>query len=130
MSRPEENIDTLIRAALSTEEAQAYDDLGEQSIIEGAIGVLKGRAKLITGATVFGTFVMFGLSVFSAFQFFDAEATKDLIMWATGFIIGMSGTGFLKTFYWMEMEKYATIREIKRVELQLSHLARKLEERQ
>ncbi len=131
MTNPEANIDQLIRAALNDEETQAFDDLGEQNIFEEALSVLNGRSKIITIMTVVVTFVMFGCAVYAGIQFFktDPNATKTLIAWASGFLMAMIGVSMLKMWYWLEMERHGTIREIKRVELQLSHLARKLEER-
>jgi hypothetical protein len=129
MSRPEENIDKLIRDALSNEEAEAYDQLGEQTLLEEALSVLNGRAKYINWMVVFFSFVFFGIAVYAAFQFFDAIATKELIMWSVIFIISMTAVSALKMWYWMEMNKNATIRELKRVELQVSHLANVIEAR-
>ena len=129
MSRPEENIDQLIRSALSTEEAEVYDNLGEQGLIEEAFSVLKGRAKFIVWMTVLFVFVFFIVAVWAGFQFFGAVETKDLIMWAVVFIFSMSAVSMLKMWYWMEMNKNATVRELKRVELQVAHLAKMLETR-
>jgi len=129
MSRPEENIDQLIRAALSTEEAEVYDKLGEQSLIEEAFSVLNGRAKYINWMVVFFSFVFFLITIYAGFQFFAAAETKELLMWAVIFIISASGVSMLKMWYWMEMNKNATIRELKRVELQVAHLAKVLETR-
>jgi len=127
MSKPEENIDRLIRDALSSEEAEAYDQLGEQTLLNEALSVLHGRAKYINWMVVFFSFVWFGITIFSAFQFFETEAIKELIMWAVIFIFSMTAVSALKLWYWMEMNKNATIRELKRVELQVSHLAKVLE---
>ena len=129
MSRPEENIDQLIRAALSTEEAEVYDKLGEPSLIEEAFSVLNGRAKYINWMVVFFSFVFFLITIYAGFQFFAAAETKELLMWAVIFIISASGVSMLKMWYWMEMNKNATIRELKRVELQVAHLAKVLETR-
>lgn len=129
MSRPEENIDQLIRAALGQEEAEAYDNLGEQSMIEEAFGVLKGRNRFITGMTVVFSFVFFLIAVFAGFQFFEAVETNDLILWAVVFMSSMMAVSMLKMWYFMEMNKNATIRELKRVELQVAHLAKVIETR-
>ena len=127
MSRPEENIDQLIRAALNQEEAEAYDNLGEQSVFEEAFGVLRGKNRFIIRMTVVFSFVFFLIGVFAGFQFFDAIETNDLILWSVVFMTSMTGVGMLKMWYWMEMEKNATIREIKRVQLQVAHLAKVME---
>ncbi len=123
MANSEKNIDQLIRAALNEEERQAYDDLGEQDIVGMALGSFSGRNKALSILMMFIAVVFFVLAVYSAVQFFSVEATKDLIMWASGFFFFMMGTTAMKVWWWMEMEKNATVREIKRVELQLANLA-------
>ena len=123
MTNSEQNIDKLIRAALNEDELQAYEDLGEQGIMDMAFGAFSGRNKALSILMMFIAAVFFGLAVYSAVQFFRVEATKDLIMWASGFFFFMMGTTAMKVWWWMEMEKNATVREIKRVELQLANLA-------
>lgn len=123
MTNSEQNIDKLIRAALNEDELQAYEDLGEQGIMDMALGAFSGRNKILSILMMFIAAVFFGLGVYSAVRFFRAEATKDLIMWASGFFFFMMGTTAMKVWWWMEMEKNATVREIKRVELQLANLA-------
>lgn len=129
MSRPEENIDQLIRAALGQEEAEAYDNLAEQSLVEEAFSVLKGHSRFITWMSVIFAFVLFGVAIFAGFQFFEAIETNDLILWSVVFMSSMIGVGMLKMWYFMEMNKNATIRELKRVELQVAHLAKVIETR-
>jgi hypothetical protein len=127
MTRPEENIDRLIRSALSNDEAEAFDNLSEQGLIDEAFGVLVGRSKIISGLSVLFAFSFFGGAVYCGFQFFGAETTRDLITWASGFFTCMMAVTALKLWYWMEMEKNATIRAIKRIELQIAHLASVIE---
>ena len=123
MTNSEQNIDQLIRAALNEEEMQAFDELGEQGIVGMAFGAFSGKNKALSILMMFIAAVFFVLAVYSAVQFFRVEATKDLIMWASGFFFFMMGTTAMKVWWWMEMEKNATVREIKRVELQLANLA-------
>jgi len=129
MTSTEHNIDKIIRAALNEEELQAYDDLGEQGIVDMAFGAFSGRNKALSILMMFMAAIFFGLAVYSVVQFFNAEATKDLIMWASGFFFFMMGTTAMKVWWWMEMEKNATVREIKRVELQIANLTALITER-
>ena len=56
---------------------------------------------------------------------FNSEATKDLIKWGVGTMIFLLGVSMLKIFAWMQMDKNALLREVKRLELQVSSLAGK-----
>ena len=123
MKNSEQNIDQLIRAALNEEEVRAFDELGEQGIVGMAFGDFSGKNKVLSILMMFIAAIFFVLAVYSAVQFFRAEATKDLIMWTSSFFFFMMGTTAMKVWWWMEMEKNATVREIKRVELQLANLA-------
>ena len=67
-----------------------------------------------------------GLGVFSAIKFFKAEATNDVVTWASAFIVCMIGVSMLKIWYWMEMQRNILTREIKRVELQIARLAARI----
>jgi hypothetical protein len=127
MTNEHENIDRLIREALSDENARAFDDLGEQSLVEQAFGALSGRGRALKILMMFIALIMFGLAVYSAVSFFRAADVKELLMWASGFFFFMMATTGIKVWWWMEMEKNATVREIKRVELQVAQLAGLLE---
>ncbi len=124
MSKSNEEIDKIIHDALSKEEAAFYDQLGEQSLVEMAIDVYKGKDRWIKILAFCFSIVFFGLFVFSAIKFFQAEDLKEMIRWiAVGFF--SFGTNMaLKIWQWMQMDKNAIIREIRRLELQLSVLAK------
>jgi hypothetical protein len=55
-------------------------------------------------------------------QFFAAEATRELIMWAVVFGFSMMAIMALKLWFWAEIQKNAVLREVKRVELQVALL--------
>ena len=59
-----------------------------------------------------------------------AQRAVDIIQpdiaWAGGFGLSLIAIAMLKIWYWMELNKNAVTREVKRVELQLARLARQL----
>jgi hypothetical protein len=71
--------------------------------------------------------VCFALTVVSAWQFFQADSTRGMIAWACGVGLTVSATGLLKLWYFMEMNKYVMIREIKRLELQIARISDRLD---
>lgn len=121
-----EDIDKLIKETLSQEEAKFYDDLEEQNIFDMVFGLFKGKNKWIMYLMNFITIVLFGLFIYCLVQFFNVEATKDLLKWGLGSIVFLLGVSMLKVFAWMQMDKNALIRELKRLELQISSLAGKI----
>lgn len=46
-----------------------------------------------------------------------------MLMWGAGTALAISGLTMIKVWFWMEIQKNAIVREIKRVELQLGKLA-------
>ena len=68
------------------------------------------------------------LGVLSAIKFFDAQQTRDMLMWAGATILCLSAVSMLKVWYWMELQKNSLLREIKRLELQIAHLAGKIKD--
>ncbi len=71
--------------------------------------------------------LMFGLFVYSIVQFLNAEETFILVKWAaTGFMC-LVVMGMLKLYMWMQMDENDILRELKRLELQVSGLAHKFD---
>lgn len=120
-----EDIDKLIKETLSEEEAVFYQELEEQNIWQMIFGLFKGKNKWILVLMNIMTVIFFGLFIYCVVQFFDATATKELIKWAAGAIIFLSGVSMLKLFAWLQMDKNALLREIKRLEIQILSLSSK-----
>jgi hypothetical protein len=69
--------------------------------------------------------ISFGLFIYSAILFFEVEETNELIKWGAGGFMFLMMSAFMKLFSWMQMDKYAIIREMKRLELQMASIANK-----
>ena len=123
-----EDIDQLIRDTLSEEEAKFYDDLDEQNVFQMLIGVFNGKNKWIMYLMNFMTLIFFGLFIYCIVQFFNTDVTNELIKWGFGVIIFLLGVSMLKVYIWMQMDKNALMRELKRLELQISSIAGKMSE--
>ncbi|AUC81678.1 DUF6768 family protein [Lacinutrix sp. Bg11-31] len=122
-----EAIDQLIKETLSQEEAKFYDDLDEQNVLGMIFGLFKGKNKWLLVMMNVMTVVFFVLFIYCVIQFFKVEETKDLLKWGIGSIIFMLGVSMLKIFAWQQMDKNAILRELKRLELQVSSLTGKID---
>ena len=120
-----EDIDRLIRETLTEEEAKFYDELDEQNVLQMLGGVYRGKNSWLMVLTNIVQLVFFALFIYCAIQFFKVEETNDLIKWGIGGIVTLFAQTMLKLFTWMQMDKNAILREIKRLELQVSSLAGK-----
>ncbi|WP_418604501.1 DUF6768 family protein [Hwangdonia sp.] len=121
-----EDIDKLIKETLTQEEAKFYDDLDEQNTWQMVGGLFKGKNKWLLVMMNIMTLVFFGLFIYCLVQFFNTETTKDLLKWGLGSIVFLLGVSMLKVFAWMQMDKNAILREMKRLELQVSSLYHKM----
>ncbi|MBC2846797.1 DUF6768 family protein [Winogradskyella flava] len=123
-----EDIDQLIKETLTEEEAKFYDELEEQNLMQMISGIFSGKNSWIVYTMSIVQVVFFGLFIYCAIQFFEVESTNDLIKWGVFGTISLIGSSMLKLFSWMQMDKKAIIREIKRLELQVSSLSGKISE--
>ncbi|AXT20242.1 hypothetical protein D7030_03770 [Flavobacteriaceae bacterium AU392] len=121
-----EDIDQLIKDTLTQEEAKFYDELDEQNVFEMLGGLFQGKNRWFMYMLNFVTLLFFGFFVYCVIQFFKTEDTNELIKWAIGGVFCMMGVGMLKLFAWMQMDKNALLREMKRLELQVLSLSSKM----
>lgn len=121
-----EDIDQLIKETLTEEEAKFYNELDEQNIFQMMGGLFTGKLKWIFVYVNIIMVVIFGLFIYCAIQFFNTDVTNELIKWAVFAAFCMMAVGMLKLFAWMQMDKNTLLRELKRLELQVSSLAAKL----
>lgn len=126
MKNETEEIDRLIEEALTEEEATYFHNLDEQNIFQKFGGLFQGKMKWINVMTVVVQFVQFGFAVYFAYRFFTTTDMVEMIQFGSGAFFLMMTVTVLKIFHWMEINKNATIREIKRMEMQVSILASKL----
>ena len=126
MSKEIEKIDEIIKEALTQEEAKFYDELEEQNLYQMLGGIFKGKLGWLVVIMNIVIVIFFGLFVYCIIQFFETNNTNELIKWGLGSIVFLIGISMLKIFAWMQMDKNSIIRELKRLEFQVSILSSKL----
>ena len=120
-------LDAKIREALAAEDKELVDGLdSEQSIFEMLAETFRGRHRWLVAVGFVATFAFLGLMVFCAVRFFQAESVRDMIMWTGAFVFCAMAVVANKIWYWMELNKHSVTREVKRVELQIAHLAQRI----
>ncbi|WP_106794887.1 DUF6768 family protein [Aquimarina sp. Aq78] len=126
MENKMKDIDQLIKETLSQEEAKFYDDLDEQNLFEMLGGLFNTKHRWIIVLMNIATVIAFGFFVYCIIQFLNTDNTNELIKWFAGGAICIMIIGMTKLFAWMQMDKNAVLREIKRLELQVSSIAGKI----
>ena len=97
--------------------------LDQPGIIEMAMSNFRGRNLYVSIFTTTVSLAILSAMVWCAIRFFQATETRDMILYAILFMYGSLAVGMLKLWFWLMMIRYSIVREIKRVEMQVSALA-------
>jgi len=127
MSNDTEKIDALIKEALTKEEAKFYSDLDEQNLLQMLGDLFQGKMKWFIWVINIVSILSFGFFIYCTIQFFNTNITNELITWGIAGTFCMMLISMLKIYVWNQMDKNSLKRELKRIELQISFLANKME---
>lgn len=117
------HVDDAIRRALSAEDARALDALSrEENVIQQALNAFQGRNRVFGLLGWFGGFALFAVTVLFAWRFIQATDTRSMMLWGAGAALTVTGVSMIKLWFFMEMQKNEIVREVKRLELQVSAL--------
>ncbi len=125
MKKHNEKIDDLIKETLNAEEAKFYDELEEQDLFGMVGGVFKGKMKWFAIVMNIVNLLVFGLLIYCIAEFINMEETADLIKMAVAIGACIMMMSMIKLYMWMQLDKNAILRELKRVELQVAALSSK-----
>ena len=117
-----QEIDDLIREALKDEDQEFLSSLEEPTLSEQVTSMFQGRWRFINAIGMVVSLALFAVGLFGVVRFLQAEESLTAIRWGALALFGMGGVSYMKLWYWLELERHATTREIKRVELQVAHL--------
>ena len=85
------------------------------------------RRLAIGGAIV--NLVLFSAGCVSGVRFIRADDQRTMLLWGAAMLLCFGAVTAIKIWYWLEMNRLALTREVKRVELQVVQIALKLGER-
>ncbi|MBQ4821238.1 DUF6768 family protein [Aquimarina sp. MMG016] len=126
MNNKIEDIDRLIKETLTQEEAKFYDELDEQNILEMIGGLYKTKNRWIIIMMNIVNVISFGFFIYCVVQFLNTDNTNELIKWSGAGFLSIMTASMLKLYSWLQIDKNALLREIKRLELQISSIAGKI----
>ncbi len=117
MNNQNEEIDEMIKKALSKEEAAYYDKLNEQSLPEMLTGLYVGKLKWFNVLLGIVTTVFAAGMFYSIYQFMHTDDLKEMIRWGAAMFACGLVTSMIKMWSWNQLDKNAILRELKRIEL-------------
>jgi hypothetical protein len=94
------------------------------------VAIMNLTSGVMTGGYVFGSvectlmndIALHAVLIWFAVMFFTTTETRAMIGWATGFLFITIFIVAMKIWFWMQMEKYVVLRELKRLEAQVARL--------
>jgi hypothetical protein len=115
------NLDEQIREALQAEGAGA----AEPQLREMIGDMFRGRLRWLNVVAQVVGLVFTALAVFAAIRFFQAEELRPMLIWAIALVFCLMTVSLMKIWFWLELQKSAILREIKRLELRVAHIGSK-----
>ena len=123
MKDEKDNIDKLIREALTEEEAIFYQTLEEKDLFGKLEAVYHGKMGWLSILITIIQILIFVVFIGFLVLFLQSDAVEEQIKWGAGGFLCMIAMTVLKLFIWMQMDKNDLLREIKKLELLLvSHM--------
>jgi hypothetical protein len=114
-------LDDDIRKALAEGDA-SYDLDREEGVFRQMAGLFHGKMRWMAIAVTIESIVFVVLILLSAIEFFRTDDIKWQIFYATGVLLLSLLLVLVKLWGWMQMNRYAIQREIKRLELRIIEL--------
>lgn len=125
MNKSEKEFDALIQEALSKEEAKYFDEMAEQNIPEMVLGLFKGKNSWLNIVMIVVNLVVFGIGIYTFTEMLKTESTNLKLEWMFYTLMCFLMMVLFKLWSWNQMDRNALIREIKRLEYQVSLLSKK-----
>jgi hypothetical protein len=118
-----ESIDERIQKALSSEDQAFLARMdADDSVYRDIAATFRGHTRWLNALAFVFAFVFLAIGAGCAWQFLTQSDWRSVQLWGAGTILSFLALGLIKLWFWMEMQKVAIVREVKRVELQLARL--------
>jgi len=119
-------LDQRIAEALEAEDRILMEQLGEQGVIAQFGGLFQGRLAWTSVMAVFLGLVATLIFFYGAWKFISVDDTTSMLRWGGLAWLGLTLQLVVKQWTWMRMETNRTLREVKRLELQMARLLEKI----
>ncbi len=121
------DIDDKILEALSSEDQEVMENYGKElGLFDLIAESFRGKLGFIRITVIIMIVVFIVVLIHSAINFFSIEELASKLDWLAIGLFSLTAVVVGRLWYWMELNHLSTIREVKRLELQVSLLAKKL----
>ena len=118
-------LDRKIEEALSEQDRALMAQFGEQGLMGQLGSMFQGKLAWLSAVTFIVGLALFAVGVYAAIQFATVGEIMPMLRWGGIAWFGFIGMMMIKIWSWMRMETNRTLREIKRLELQIAHMQAK-----
>jgi hypothetical protein len=122
-----DKFDQILRDTLSSEEKEIWDDLLGTSPLQLVTDTFRSRNRWLNVLGFVAGFLFFIAGICTLTGFVAADEPLAAIRWGLAFVGSMWGLWATKVWGWMEIQRNALTREIKRLELQIVHLSSRVD---
>lgn len=120
-------LEDAIRRTLSTEDAQLLKRLSEDpSFHRQVLATLQGQHRWINALGWISGLALFAVACYFWWRFAYAQEVRHMLLWAACAAVAILGLALVKVWFWLELQKNAIVREVKRLELQVASLAARM----
>ena len=121
------DLDQAIRQSLSAEDAALLDRLGgDQALHRQVLATFEGELRWWNAAGWVVGLVLFGVGCVAGWRFLQAQEVGEMLRWGAASALAFAGVLLIKIWFWLELQKNAIVREVKRLEVQVASLAAQL----
>lgn len=121
------DLDHAIRQSLSAEDAALLDRLNvDRSLHQQVLATFEGQLRWVNVGGWIAGFLLFGIGTVMAWRFVKAPELAEMLRWGAAAALAFAGLALVKVWFWMELQKHAMMREVKRLELQVASLVAQL----
>jgi hypothetical protein len=121
-------LDRAIRQSLSAEDAELLERV-DPSLRQQVRATFEGQLRWLNVAGWIAGVVLFGVASAMTWRFIYAATLAEMLRWGAGAALGFAGLALIKVWFWMELQKNAIMREVRRLEVQVASLAVQLARR-
>lgn len=115
--------DDRLRAGLSADDEAFLKSLDDEPGLFAQLGsAFAGSMKAWTAFAFVLSFVFFLFSIWAAWQAWTAPALQQSVTWMGVALAAWIAVGLMKIWFWLRMNHLTLLREIKRLELQVTRL--------
>lgn len=121
------DLDDKIKQALQMDAEEVKQVLdNENGLFDQLFGIFRGSMKLWNIFGLVLSLITAALMFWSGYHFYISESVDERLFWGVLLLVFLIGVMVLKIRFWLEMNRYSTSREIKRLELVVAQLTARL----